>query len=556
MSAPQSSRRVGEFGQATRIGWLCVVCISSLAPFAAKAFHIDDPLFIWTAQHVQAHPLDFYGFDVNWYGVSKPMSLVMKNPPLGAYFIALAALLFGWGELALHGALLLPAVAAVVGTYVLARDLCGRPMAAALTTLASPVFLLSSTGVMCDVLMLSFWVWAIYLWRRGLRTDSRGNLAVASLLIAACSLTKYFGMSLIPLLLVYSVMDKRKPAFWMPFLSIPILILAGYQWATYALYGKGLLLDAASYATSERLRSGGDMMGKLVTGTAFTGGCVIVSLLAAPLLWRKRILAAVLLAGCAVAAAVQTLATGFNFPPQTGGGVNWLFLVQLYVFLCSGLFAVTLIVAECWTRRDADAVMLFAWSSGTIGFATVVNWSVNGRSLLPLAPAFAILLARRLDRLKPASGGGTPLRWAWPIAAAGAVALAVTTADYRLANAARRAALEIHDAFRNEKGTVWFQGHWGFQYYMERAGDQPSDFTNYRVATGDIVLIPANNTNTTPLSPNSAAPVREFRYPTGGSVATMNRSAGAGFYWDGRGALPYAIAVGADETYGAFRVIR
>jgi hypothetical protein len=369
-------------------------------------------------------------------------------------------------------------------------------------------------------------------------------------------MTKYFGMTLIPLLVVYAIADKRKPIRWMPFLVPPILVLAGYQWATHALYGRGLLLDAAAYATSERLRSGGDMMRKLLTGTVFSGGCLITALFAAPLLWRKRLLAAVAVSAFFVVAVVQSFKSGFNFPPSTGTDVNWLFLVQLYVFLCSGVFVVALVVADLWKRRDADSLMLFLWLLGTIGFATVVNWSVNGRSLLPAAPAFGILLVRRLGLLKPSSSGDSPMRWAWPIAASGIVALAVTTADYRLANSARTAALEIHDAFDTEPGTLWFQGHWGFQYYMELEGGKPSDFARSPVSRGDIMVIPANNTNTRPLSPDWVAPVRAFRYPLGGFLSTMNREAGAGFYWDGRGALPYAIAWKSVEAYDAVRLVR
>ena len=35
------------------------VVILLLLPFIGKAVHIDDPLFIWTAQQIQKHPFDF-----------------------------------------------------------------------------------------------------------------------------------------------------------------------------------------------------------------------------------------------------------------------------------------------------------------------------------------------------------------------------------------------------------------------------------------------------------------------------------------------------------------
>ncbi|MGA2263065.1 MAG: hypothetical protein ABSH28_16740 [Acidobacteriota bacterium] len=41
---------------------LFLLTVLFLAPFAGSAFHIDDTLFLWTAKHIVAHPLDPYGF--------------------------------------------------------------------------------------------------------------------------------------------------------------------------------------------------------------------------------------------------------------------------------------------------------------------------------------------------------------------------------------------------------------------------------------------------------------------------------------------------------------
>ena len=85
-----------------------------LAPFAGKAIHIDDPMYLWAAHQIQSEPFDFYGFDVNWYGNEKSMVEANKNPPLVSFYLAFSAALLGWSELALHLAMLLPAMAAIV----------------------------------------------------------------------------------------------------------------------------------------------------------------------------------------------------------------------------------------------------------------------------------------------------------------------------------------------------------------------------------------------------------------------------------------------------------
>ena len=79
----------------------------------------------------------------------------------GPAFLALGATVFGWSEWALHLTSVLPAIAVVLGTCRLAGKFCARPVLAGLAVLFAPVFLVSSTSVMCDVPMLACWVWAV-----------------------------------------------------------------------------------------------------------------------------------------------------------------------------------------------------------------------------------------------------------------------------------------------------------------------------------------------------------------------------------------------------------
>jgi len=58
-----------------------IAVIAALVPFLNKAFHIDDPLFLWMAQQVSQRPADPYGFSVNWYVSAKPTFSIMQNPP-------------------------------------------------------------------------------------------------------------------------------------------------------------------------------------------------------------------------------------------------------------------------------------------------------------------------------------------------------------------------------------------------------------------------------------------------------------------------------------------
>ena len=263
---------------------LVLVTLACLLPFANKAIHIDDPLFVWAARHMQTQWWNPYGFGVNWYGYAMPMHEVTKNPPLASCYLALVMSLFGENEVALHLAFFAQAIAAVLGTYVLARRFCSYPFLAALAALFTPVFMTSSTTLMCDMLMVALWVWAIVFWMRGLESNKPLMLVLAGLLISACALTKYLGIALIPLLLVYSLWRDRKAGAWLAYLLIPVALMGLYEWATRALYGHGLLLDAFGYANQNEAHTLGGFLVKTLTAVSFTSLLTSVCLI-----WRRTL---------------------------------------------------------------------------------------------------------------------------------------------------------------------------------------------------------------------------------------------------------------------------
>ena len=141
--------------------------------------------------------------------------------------------------------------------------------------MSAPVFLLCSTSVMCDTMMLALWVWSLIFWMEGLKANRPMKLCVSAILIAACGLTKYFGFALVPLVVAYSLMERRKAGFWLAWLVIPIAILFFYEWWTRRFYGTGALSDALSYSQNQ----GGDRLPmKILVGLAFTGGSMILLL--------------------------------------------------------------------------------------------------------------------------------------------------------------------------------------------------------------------------------------------------------------------------------------
>jgi hypothetical protein len=131
------------------------------------------------------------------------------------------------------------------------------------------------------------------------------------------------------------------------------------------------------------------------------------------------------------------------------------------------------------------------------------------------------------------------------------LSLLVTFADYQLASSARAAATAIKENFRNSAATtIWFQGHWGFQYYAQENGLRPLDSGHSQVNAGDLIVLPFTNTNLIPIPKEKAERLAIIELPVLPCIATMNKAVGAGFYMDILGPLPFAFgAVPAEKYY-------
>lgn len=527
--------------------WLLALATAAvLLPFVAKPFNIDDPLFVWAARHIQSHPANPYGFNLNWYGYDCPMSDITKNPPLACYYLAVVGSVFGWSEIALHSAFLLPAIAVVIGTYRLASRLCKRPLMVALLTLFAPVFLLSSTTLMCDVIMLAFWIWTLFFWMEGTERKRPGYLAIAAFLIALASLTKYFGACLLPLVAVWSIAQKRPLKEWLGWLALPVIALVAYQLITRSLYGRGLLADAGQYATTIHGSSVLSYAKSLLAALTFTGGCLAAITFFSPMLWQRR----ELLRGAIISlvvTAVLLFAVKDTFPANPGA----VEILQILLWAAGGISVVALAVVDVYRNRDANALLLACWLLGTFIFTAFFNWTINGRSLLPMAIPAAILMARRLDQRISSGAKFSSAALTIPSVAGAALAIWVTAADYSFAAAPQVAARAVHSAYDGKNQRLWFQGHWGFQYYMEKDGATALDLQHLQLTQGDYIAMPSDNSNVYPLK-EPVAELETFSVPTLGQLTTMNKQSGAGFYASMWGPLPFAFGSDGQQEVTIF----
>src|SRR6266699_2596826 len=337
--------------------------------------------------------------------------------------MALAGSVVGWSERALHLVFLLPTLALVLGTYRLAQKFTHSPLLAAFATLLTPGLLVSVCSVMCDPMMLAIWMWAAILWIEGLEPQRPLFLAASALLLAVGELTKYFGASLILLLLAYSFARQRRVGSWAWYLLIPVAVLVGYELLTAKMYGHGLLSTAADFSSKRRLYVHATRTARALVGLSYTGGCTLPALAFAPFLWsRRQVVLGMLWSGLSSLLIMRGW-VGLGVP--VGGPMAFItrhhhwFLISshLILFIAGGTSVLALAVADYWHERDAASLFLALWVLGTF----VLTASIVAALLLSVF-----------------------------------VSLWITGADTELANSARTAPLVIHERIHDKGGNLWF----------------------------------------------------------------------------------------------------
>jgi len=156
-----------------------------------------------------------------------------------------------------------------------------------------------------------------------------------------------------------------------------------------------------------------------------------------------------------------------------------------------------------------------------------------------------------------AASGVLNIRWTtrWAIAPAAVLALLVAWADQDLASTSREAAVRLAAQFEHKPRAVWFQGHWGFQYYAQRLGFIPLDYRHPAIKEGDLIVKAEGISNPIALPEGSVELVSDVTLDSFSWLSTMSLPLGAGFYSDFWGPLPYAFGHVPPERYRVYRAV-
>jgi hypothetical protein len=141
-------------------------------------------------------------------------------------------------------------------------------------------------------------------------------------------------------------------------------------------------------------------------------------------------------------------------------------------------------------RLSADSWFLVGWLALEVASALAISPFPAARRVIGVALVAGLVAARAASRIRRARPERRPPRWVLAVGiTAGAVVAGIDTLDaFPEKVCAERAAEVVRD--RSASSTVWFVGHWGFQYYCDREGMRALVPGETVARAGDFVVLP------------------------------------------------------------------
>jgi hypothetical protein len=464
---------------------------------AAKPVLIDDTAYLIYARHIADHPFDPYGFTVFWYTVPDPAMEVLC-PPVLPYWLAAGFRLVGD-----HPPLLKLWLFPLVWVFAWSvRELLRRfargtePVALPLIVLSPAV--LPTVNLMLDVPALGLGLAAVVLFTRAADSGS-WRLAVAAGVVAALAVQTKYTMLLIPPLLAWYGMTHRRLGLAGVAVAVSMIAFAGWECFVFEKYGRSHFLfhlgDQQGGATlGQTLRDKAALLPPLAGHL----GCLAagVGLYAArPLGVPRRVvvLAAVLWAvGFAAVALLPHRFTVLVPNKLTLAAIVWRTAGTAALLAAAGCAAM-LLFRRCprpGLRHSADNLFVVGWVLLELAGYFALTPFPAARRVIGLTVAAGVLVARFVSRVSRSQSDRRPPRWVLPFgAAAGFLVAAIDTWDaYPEKVLAERASTAARD--HDPAARVWYSGHWGFQWYCERAGMRPIVTGQTIVEPGDVLVLP------------------------------------------------------------------
>lgn len=546
--------RLQHWGQP--IAATIVVLVATL-PFLSKPFHIDDPSDLEYVRQVLRDPINPYGFEMDWDQGPRP-AYENYHPPLKYYYQALVLAFVPLSEVVVHFSYLPFVILTVWSAFVLARRFDCSPTLLAALFIIGPAYL-PGQNAMLDVPAVALGLAATALLITGVDRDQVTRYLLAGVLLGCALLAKYSALIYVPIFLAY-LAGYGRARHWFSFL-IACLIFGAWCIVSAVLYGeihaKVLFMRVPGHelfpTVKELLPS---LLDRLLPAAVFLGGAMPGALL---LFGMGRKAGKIVLLGSAVMAFlcvwfVQPTSAHPSFKLTTINLCWWWLLATVGLGLLALIGYGTVVAGWRFCRGGKchrDQLFLGCWFAVAFLLGAFFSPFLAMRRVLETSVIAWLILLRQIPANRRHK---TPV---WCVLVLNTIfGVMVAAADYEYAATYPNFARKLAARTGPNSNRVWCYGYWGWSYYTRANGLPHYILGGPEPPPGSLLVIPQQVARPAQLTPRLAAASYHSSESVPGRLPlrVMNYQAGAGYYSNTRGPLPYAWSNADLETFRFFRL--
>ena len=461
--------------------WLLVLWVTVTAYNLFKPYHIDDTAHLEIARWISANPLRPMSGLFDWEEGIEPI-YQLNQPHLYFYLLALWGGVFGYSEVAMHSLQSLASLGCILLFHRLARRFVGPAALWATAMLVlGPAFIVEQ-NLMVDIPLLATWL-AFFNFLICDIASPRQNrrYVLAALACAAALLIKYSSLTLLVILSLSLLLERRRKQAWT--VLIPIVALAAWSLFNFLDYG-GVHIALRGVSPSW------PSLEEAVAWVLALGALTPLGLIALTQSRQELVRAEGAIYGVtAVGLAAMVLAVAF------GVLSNWWSDKLLWVvFIANGTFiylaltpdVLSLAYGRFWRPEVARVlgprIYLALWIFGTTAFYVRFAPFVAARHVLLILPPLGLLLIPRW------SGSLTWESRNFGLGLTLIVSVGLCLSDWRFAEFYKEEAAKLAQTLPNT-GNIWFSGHFGWQWYATQNGLGDADAPSSHLRPGDYLVV-------------------------------------------------------------------
>ncbi|MBP3956789.1 glycosyltransferase family 39 protein [Gemmata sp. G18] len=461
----------------------------------AKPVTVDDTAYLLFARHIASDPTDPYGFSIFWWNQPEPAMEVLC-PPVVPYWLALGVKLFG-EHVGLLKLWLFPFILLLAWAMrsLLVRFARGTEHFALPLLMLSPA-VLPAVNLMLDVPAVALALASVELFIRAALARNWWRAALAGIVAGLAMQTKYSAF-VAPAVIVWFGLTHRRVGLAALATGLCVAVFVGWEVWLVQKYGRSHFAFHASSSGGGGWEELIESKFELVPPLASYLGCLAVGaglLAGSALRISRQWLAGVAITWCIGFALVAILPRrwtliGGDLPAATGfwqvSGVVWFGTVAA----CACVLLVR-VRNKLRIRANRTSLFLVGWFVIEVVAVFGLTPFPAARRVIGVSLVMGLIAARTATLVRRARPERTSPRWVLVVGiGAGVLVAAFDTLDaYPEKVCARGATHYTRD--RRDGETVWFVGHWGFQFYCEREGMMPLIAKQTVARAGDFVVLP------------------------------------------------------------------